>query len=145
MLIQVFRHCGTTSGQGAVVTGGDGLVEEGFGIGMPDDDSTGTLELVTGLTGVEDEAGTFGTGMLELGLPGTGTLEVVVTGTIGVDGEGEHDPAEPPYEHEISGIGMLELGTFGTGTLGLLVVTGTTGVEEERIGEHPAPPEAPLP
>lgn len=110
---------------------------------------------MTGLTGVEDEAGTFVTGPLELGTSGIGTLEdgtagtgTVEDGTDGADDEGkagaEQEGPDPPFEQDgISGIGMLEMlevgmlgtgmldvGTFGTGIVG-------TGIEQSGPIEVP--------
>lgn len=110
---------------------------------------------MTGLTGVEDEAGTFVTGPLELGTSGIGTLEdgtagtgTVEDGTDGADDEGkagaEQEGPDPPFEQDgISGIGMLEMlevgmlgtgmldvGTFGTGIVG-------TGIEQSGPTEVP--------
>lgn len=96
------------------------MEEEGFETGILDELETGTLELlVTGLTGVEDDAGTTGADeegtagaehegpeppfehgisgivMLELGRFGTGTVELVVTGTTGVEETGAEQPGPP--------------------------------------------------
>jgi hypothetical protein len=116
----VFKHCGTTSGQGEVGIGGEGLEEEGVGTGIPE-------LLETGLTGVEDEDGTEGVEHpgpilpFEQGTSGTGTLELGTWGT-----------------------GTLEPGMFGTGTLEL-GVTGTTGAElEGPAGTEQPGPEPPL-